>query len=123
MKRIIISAISIFCLLLIFTSCSKTVILNSAEAKAMMDEKGYSTTITIHVAEEAAKFKVEQITIFYASKGDDFIQVYYFTNEEDTEQFYKDRAASIGASVDVVRKNKYSVYRGTEQAVADFLGK
>ena len=120
MKKLFLSFC--FVLMLLFSiSCSYTVILNSEEAELRMTEKGYKTTIVVHYGDTAKNFNVQQVTIFDATMDNDFIQVYYFTNEEDTETFYKDRAASLSSGVDVVRKNKYSIYRGTEKAVEDFL--
>ncbi|MBR2181283.1 MAG: hypothetical protein IJ949_05265, partial [Oscillospiraceae bacterium] len=66
-------------------------------------------------------YHIDQVTILTADKGDDYIQVYYFTNQADTDRFYKDRARSLTRGVEVARKNKYSIYRGTQRAVDDFL--
>ncbi len=103
------------------TSCATVTIPNSAETKEKMEALGYSVLVDVQYGEKVEVYKIDQITILTADKGDDFIQIYYFTNEEDTETFYKDRARSLTRGVEVARKNKYSIYRGTQGAVDDFL--
>ncbi len=109
----------IFCS--ICTSCATVVIPNSAEAKEKMESLGYSVQVDVQYGDMVSVYNIDQVTILTADKGEDFIQVYFFTNEEDTETFYKDRARSLTRSVEVARKNKYSIYRGTQTAVDDFL--
>ncbi len=120
MKKIL----SIFLLLILFVplcSCSTVTIPNSAEAKVKMENLGYTVQLDVQYGDMVAVYNIEQVTILTADKGDDFIQVYFFANEEDTDTFYKDRARSLTRSVEVARKNKYSIYRGTKVAVDDFL--
>ena len=121
MKKIL----SVFLIVLLIAplcfSCSTVTIPNSAEAKEKMEELGYSVQLNVQYGEMVAVYNIDQVTILTADKGDDFIQVYFFTNKEDTDTFYKDRARSLTRSVEVARKNKYSIYRGTQAAVDDFL--
>ena len=121
MKKIL----CLFSLLLItvssFVSCSTLTIPNSAEAKEKMEALGYTVQVDVQYGEMVAVYDIDQVTILTADKGEDFIQIYFFTNKEDTDKFYKDRARSLTRSVEVARKNKYSIYRGTQTAVNDFL--
>lgn len=121
MKRLILLIVILLCFN--FASCSEVTILNSEEAKVRMEEAGYSVTLSINYGEHAQTFGVSQVTVLTAKKGDSFIQVYYFTNEEDTNSFYKKEASLLSDKVEVVKKNKYSIYRGSESAVNDFLVK
>lgn len=121
MKKITFLLLALVLLLPVFTSCASVTILNSEEAKKKMEDLGYTVQIDVQYGEMVAVYKIDQITILTADKGDDFIQVYYFTNQDDTDTFYKDRARSLTRSVEVARKNKYSIYRGTQTAVDDFL--
>ena len=123
MKKISIFLALIISVLLLFSSCGSVTVLNSAEAKTRLEEMGYSVDIVRHGKEDASNLGVKQVTILNAKKGEDFLQVYYFTDEEDTEIFFNLRANSIMEGVDIAKKNKYSIYRGTEQAVDDFLVK
>jgi len=123
MKKIVICFLALMCFCFVFCSCTSVTILNSSEAKLRMEEKGYAVDVSLRNGENAASFQVQQVTILNAQKGDEFLQVYYFTNEEDTETFFNMRANSIMDGVDIAKKNKYSIYRGTEQAVEDFLVK
>ncbi len=86
-----------------------------------MESLGYYVKVDVQYGDMVAVYKIKQVTILTADKGDDFIQVYFFTNKKDTDTFYKDRARSLTRSVEVARKNKYSIYRGTQKAVDDFL--
>ena len=121
MKKITFLLLALVLLLPVFTSCASVTILNSEEAKKKMEDLGYTVQIDVQYGEMVAVYKIDQVTILTADKGDDFIQVYYFTNQDDTDTFYKDRARSLTRSVEVARKNKYSIYRGTQTAVDDFL--
>ena len=120
MKRIM----SLFLCVIIAVSvsgCAKTVIPNSVEAKKKMEELGYVTSLSIQTEKEVVVFDVKQITSLTAEKNGDFLEVYYFTSEEDTEKFYEIRSHTLRSNVEVIKKNRYSVYRGTKQAVQDFL--
>lgn len=121
MKRLLRVFPLVTCLLLLLVSCSTVTIPNSAEAKEKMEELGYSVKVDVQYGDMVEVYKIKQVTILTADKGDDFIQVYFFTNQEDTDTFYKDRPRSLTRGVEVVRKNKYSIYRGTQAAVDDFL--
>ncbi len=121
MKRLLRFFPLMICLLLLLGSCSTVTIPNSAEAKEKMEELGYSVKVDVQYGDMVEVYEIEQVTILTADKGDDFIQVYFFTNQEDTDTFYKDRPRSLTRGVEVVRKNKYSIYRGTQAAVDDFL--
>lgn len=122
MKKTFCCILLIIFLLPVISSCSTVTILNSADAKDKMEALGYSVKVEVQYGEILEVYKVDQVTILTADKDDDFIQVYYFTNEEDTETFYEDRVRSLTRSVEVAKKNKYSIYRGTQKAVDDFLG-
>lgn len=121
MKRLSSFLLVLLSLCLLMSSCRTVTIQNSAEAEIKLKELGYNVQREILYGDMTDYYKVDQVTILSADRGDDFVQVYYFTNKEDTETFYSDRARSLMRGVDVVRKNKYSIYRGTEQAVEDFL--
>ena len=121
MKRLLSSLLIILISVSIFASCSTVTIPNSEEAKEKMEALGYTVQIDVQYGEMVAVYNIDQVTILTADKGDDFIQVYFFTNKEDTDKFYKDRARSLTRSVEVARKNKYSIYRGTQTAVNDFF--
>lgn len=121
MKRLLRFFPLVICLLLLLVSCSTVTIPNSAEAKEKMEALGYSVKVDVQYGDMVEVYEIDQVTILTADKGDDFIQVYFFTNQEDTDTFYKDRPRSLTRGVEVVRKNKYSIYRGTQAAVDDFL--
>lgn len=121
MKRFCFISIFLLMLIPLFASCANVTIPNSAEAKEKMEALGYTVQVDVQYGEMVAVYNIDQVTILTADKGDDFIQVYFFTNQEDTDTFYKDRARSLTRSVEVARKNKYSIYRGTQTAVDDFL--
>lgn len=121
MKRTICFILFVFVCVAAFTSCSKITILNSAEAKEKLEKLGYVVTVDVHYGDQVEVYEIDQVTILTADKGDDYIQVYYFTNENDTNTFYDARTNSLTRGVEVAKKNKYSIYRGTEKAVEDFL--
>ncbi len=106
---------------LLCCSCSRVRIPNSAEAKERLTNLGYSVDVTYYASEKAAIHEVEQLTMLYAKKGDAFIQVYFFKNPEDTKIFYDDNSSAICKNAEVISKNRYSIYRGHESAVNDFL--
>lgn len=108
--------------LFFLTSCAKTVIPNSAEAESKMKDLGYTVTVKVHYGEDVKTTGITQMTLLNADKDDAYIQVYYFTNEEDTETFYRQKGSLLSKDVEVLKKNKYSIYRGSKSAVADFLG-
>ena len=121
MKRF--SSFILLCLIcLLFSSCTTVTIPNSAEAKEKLEKLGYTVSIEIQYGEMVASYGIDQVTILSADKEDDFIQVYYFTNKEDTNTFYEARSASISRNVEVAKKNRYSIYRGSKASVEDFLG-
>ena len=121
MKKSVRIFLCAFSFLLLLTSCSKTRILNSEEAAEKLVELGYVVNRDIQYGEDVAFYNISQLTILSADLGEDYIQVYYFTNKEDTETFYKAMAKSLTSGVEVAKKNQYSIYRGTEKAVNDFL--
>ena len=108
---------------LFLSSCALTVIPNSAEAKERMENLGYSVNMFIQYGDDVSMQNITQVTILNASLDDDYLQVYFFANEEDTDTFFEERKNTLGKDTEVIRKNKYSIYRGTEKAVNDFLGK
>ena len=120
-KKSIFLVLSIFLMLSSFTSCATITIPSSEEAEAKMNELGYSVVREIQYGQLVASLNIKQVTILTADKEDAFIQVYYFTSEEDTETYFKDHASSLSKDVEVIKKNKYSIYRGSESAVNDFL--
>lgn len=122
MKKLVSSIFLIIFLLPLIVSCSSVTILNSADAKKKMESLGYSVKVDVQYGEMLEIYNIDQVTILTADKGEDFIQVYYFTKKEDTDTFYEDRVRSLTRSVEVAKKNKYSIYRGSQKAVSDFLG-
>lgn len=121
MKKIIKLSLCVFSFVLLFSSCAKTRILNSKEAAEKLGELGYVVNLDIQYGEDVSSYGIQQLTILSADLGEDYIQVYYFTSEEDTDTFYKAMAKRLTSGVEAVKKNKYSIYRGTEKAVEDFL--
>ena len=121
MKRLLYLVALVLSFSLLLSSCALVTIPNSAEAEKKMKDLGYSVQLQVLHGELTVNYKVDQVTILTADKGDDFIQVYFFTKESDTKTFYKDRSRSLMRGVDIIKKNKYSIYRGTTQAVEDFL--
>lgn len=109
----------LICFSFLLSSCSVT-IPTSTEAKEKLEELGYTVSLNISFGSDVAHEGITQVTILKANLGDDYIQAYFFANEEDTETFYKAREKAF-TSADVTKKNKYSIYRGTEKAVDDFL--
>ncbi len=122
MKRFLCSVLLILLFVPWISSCSSVTILNSADAKEKMEKLGYFVKVDVQYGEMVEVYQIDQVTILTAEKDDDFIQVYYFTNKEDTNKFYEDRIRSLTRSVEVAKKNKYSIYRGSKNAVNDFLG-
>lgn len=121
MKRFY-SLILLFVSLFLLSACATVTIPNSAEAKEKLEALGYTVSLEIQYGDMVKGYGIEQVTILSADKGEDFIQVYYFTNKEDTDTFYEARSASISRNVEVAKKNKYSIYRGSKASVEDFLG-
>ncbi len=118
-KLFLLFLFSIF--LCTFFSCARVSIPNSEEAEKKMVDLGYSVQREVQYGEMVSLYNIKQVTILTADKEDSFIQVYYFTCEEDTETYFKDHASSLSKDVEVIKKNKYSIYRGSESAVNDFL--
>ena len=106
--------------LLFLTSCT-TRIPNSEEAKTRMEFRGYTTSLSHILGYEAELLHVRQVTVLTAQKEGEYLQVYFFANEEDTNTFYEENRKAILYDIPVVEKNRYSIYRGTENAVNDFL--
>ena len=106
---------------LAFASCKGTVIPTSSEALKKMEDLGYVCSKSIQYGDEVETYGITQVTILTADLGDEYIQVYFFANKEDTDQFFRLKAATLTEGVDIVKKNKYSIYRGTEKAIEDFL--
>ena len=101
--------------------CSKTVIPTSVEAKEKLEKLGYSVSVNVNVYERTEDFPIAQITTLTADKNGDVLQAYFFTCKEDTDAFFKLRATSLSKGVEVIKKNKYSIYRGSAQSVAELL--
>ncbi len=121
MKRFFGFFLTILLCSLLFSSCAVITIPNSESAEKKLKDLGYSVQLQVLYGDLTSNYHVKQVTILSADKGDEFIQVYFFTNKEDTKTFYSDRSRSLMRGVDVIKKNKYSIYRGTEKAVEDFL--
>lgn len=121
MKRKLILFLVLLLSLSILSSCTSVTIPGSEEAEKKMQDLGYSVIREIQYGQMVSSLNIKQVTILTADKGDAFIQVYYFTSEEDTDTYFKDHEGSISKDVEVVKKNKFSIYRGSESAVADFL--
>ena len=120
MKKILSLAL-LFLSVFSLASCKTTVIPNSAEAEEKLKNLGYDVNCFVQYGDDVASQKITQVTVLRAYKGEDQIEVFFFANEEDTETFYKARTNSLASDTEILKKNKYSIYRGTEQAVADFL--
>ncbi len=118
MKKRIVLILTLATLFLV--SCSTT-IPSSAQAQEKLEALGYKVESFTKYGDEVAAQKITQVTVLYATKGEDFLDAYFFANEEDTDTFYADRAKSLSSDVEILRKNKYSIYRGTKAAVDDFL--
>lgn len=86
-----------------------------------MEKLGYDVELTIHYGEDVKGLGIQQVTFLFCDKEEDFLQAYFFANEEDTDTFYKSNHQSLETDVEVVQKNRYSIYRGTKSAVEDFL--
>ncbi len=114
--------LSLFLLAILMSSCSTVTIPNSSEAIAKLEEMGYYVNHFIQYGDDVAHQGITQVTVVRANKGEDFLEVFFFANKEDTQTFYEMRAHTIVEGCEVIKKNKYSIYRGTEQAVSDFLG-
>ncbi len=119
MKRII--TVLILLITVLMASCSKVAIPNSSQAEEKLENLGYNVTIKVFYGEDAAVVGVTQMTQLTAEKDGDYFQAYFFANEEDTDTFYSAKATSLSKDVDVLKKNKYSIYRGSKSAEADFL--
>ena len=95
---------------------------SSVEAKEKLIALGYSVDLIVEEGQESdSNRKIAQITTLSAVKENRYLCVYYFASEEDTNTFYEDHIYSLTSDAEVVRKNKYSIYRGTRAAVEDFL--
>ena len=121
MKKRIALFLSFLLCIGMFFSCSTVTIPNSEEAEQKMKDLGYSVIREIQYGRMVSSLNIKQVTILSADKGDTFIQVYFFTTEEDTDTYFKDHESSLSKNVEVVKKNKFSIYRGSESAVEDFL--
>jgi hypothetical protein len=121
MKKLLALLLSFLLLFGMLVSCSAVTIPNSEEAEQKMKGLGYSVIREIQYGQMVSTLNIKQVTILSADKGDTFIQVYYFTSEEDTDTYFKDHESSLSKNVEVVKKNKFSIYRGSESAVEDFL--
>ncbi len=109
-----------FLLTFSLASCT-TVIPNSTEANEKMKALGYDTELNIQYGADVAGLGIQQVTFLTCDKDENFLQAYFFTNEEDTKTYYDLNQSSLESSVEVIRKNRYSIYRGTKAAVEDFL--
>ena len=121
MKKKFFLACVLACFLILLAACKTITIPNSSRAKEKLQNMGYSVQVEVTYGEDAARAGIEQVTVLTADRGEDFIQVYFFTNEQDAKTLYRDHAASLTRGVEVVKKNKYSIYRGSQTAVDDFL--
>lgn len=117
----LIKVLSVFILLLSFSSCATTTIPNSQEAKAKLEDLGYTVQMFTQYGDDVSTMGITQVTVLYADKGEDSLSVYFFANAEDTKTFFRDRARSISKDVEIAKKNKYSIYAGSKNAVEDFL--
>jgi len=109
----------LICLSLLLSACTVS-IPNSKEAKEKLEKLGYTVSLSTQFGSEVVDQGITQVTILKANCGDDYVQAYFFANEEDTETFYSERKKGF-SSGDVAKKNKYSIYRGTEKGIEDFL--
>ena len=121
MKRLIGLLVAVL-MITALASCSTVTIPNSAEAQKKLEKLGYVVNVSVQYGDKVSAYNVKQVTKLTADKGDDFVEVYFFTSEEDTNNFYDMKAKSFSSGVEVVKKNTYSIYRGTQKAVDDFLG-
>lgn len=119
MKRVLILVLAL-AFLFSFSACS-TKIPTSAEAKEKMQALGYDVDLSVQYGSDVAVQGIQQVTFLFCDKDDDFLQVYFFTNKEDTDKFYKENQKSLEYDVEVIHKNRYSIYRGTKAATEDFL--
>ncbi len=119
-RRFFLFVILLLSLSMLF-SCASVTVPNSEDAEKKMKDLGYSVIREIQYGPMVSSLNIEQVTILTADKEDTFIQVYYFTSKKDTDTYFKDHESSISKDVEVVKKNKYSIYRGSESAVNDFL--
>ncbi len=120
MKKILF-LILVICLCFSLSACETTVIPTSSEAIEKLEKLGYVCTKSVQYGEEVVSYGITQVTILTADLDDEYIQVYFFANQEDTDQFFQLKAATLTDGVDIVKKNRYSIYRGTEKAIEDFL--
>lgn len=119
MKKIIL-LLTCIALLFVLASCSTT-IPSSEDAEIRMRELGYNVSRSISYGEDVKAIGIRQLTLLSCDKEGDFLQVYYFSNEDDTDTFYEINKNSLRSDVEVFKKNKYSIYRGTKAAAEDFL--
>lgn len=117
MKKALLILPIVFGLLL--SSC--TTIPGSKDAKQKLEELGYTVELFTQTGDAVADQNISQVTVLRATKDHEYIDVYFFANEKDTDTFYSNRSKSISANAEVVKKNQYSIYRGTKQGVKDFL--
>lgn len=103
----------------LLSSC--TTVPTSVEAKEKMESLGYTVELFTKYGDEVANQGITQVTVLRATKDKEFLDAYFFANEEDTDTFYSGRSKSLSADVEVLKKNRYSIYRGTQNAVDDFL--
>ncbi len=110
----------ILIMLVSMPSCTTT-IPNSADGKEKMEALGYETEIYVQHGEAVSALGIQQVTFLFCDKEDDFLQAYFFASKEDTDKYYKENQRSLESDVEVIRKNRYSIYRGTKAAAEDFL--
>ena len=91
------------------------------DAKEKLEDAGFTVEMFTQYGDEVKSQGITQVTVIYATKDEDFLHAYFFASEEDTEAFYKNRTVSLEKDVEVIKKNKYSIYRGTKNAVDAFL--
>ena len=119
MKRLLSIFFAILLVASLF-SCTKT-IPSSEEAKEKMEKLGYDVELSILYGKDAKNYGIQQVTFVFCEKDEEFLQAYFFANEEDTDRFYEINRTSMESNVSVIEKNRYSIYRGTKKAVEDFL--
>lgn len=119
MKKFVVLILAL-AFLFSFSSCT-TEIPTSTEAKEKMQALGYDVDLSVRYGSDVAVLGIQQVTFLSCDKDDDFLQAYFFTNKEDTDKFYKDNQNSLEYDVEVIHKNRYSIYRGTKAAAEDFL--
>ena len=122
MKKTVVSAAMVLLVLFLLSGCV-TRVPNSEDAKAKLEEKGYAVDLIVLDPEDQEKEGAEQVVMLnaYTQDGETALQVYFFTNAQATNDFFEEKSVSLRSDVEEFHKYKYSICRGTHQAVQDFL--